>query len=298
MTTGAATGGPPAPAATGCTKPHALVTGTSSGIGEATALRLAALGHHVYAGVRHATDAPRLPAHSAGTLTPVLLDVSDPEQIAAAVSLVDDHTGAAGLQVLVNNAGIGIAWPLELVPLELFRQQLEVNVTGQLAVIQALLPAVRRACGTIMVIGSIGDRLTMPFVGPLTASKSAVAALTGSLRQELAPTGVTVVLVEPASISSQAVGKLERDAQHALAAFPAAGRALYGDAYAAMTATAVRQEKRGSDPSVVADTIARVVQARRPKPRYLVGKHAHLLAAAALLPTRWLDALRRRALVI
>ena len=286
----------PATVVSGCLRPHALVTGTSSGIGRATALRLAALGYHVFAGVRREIDAAHLPAHSPGSLTPVRLDITDSGQLAAAASLVENHTAGAGLRVLVNNAGIGVTWPLELVPLALFRQQLEVNVTGQLAAIQALLPAVRRAGGTIIVIGSIGDRLTLPFAGPLTASKSAVAALTGSLRQELAPNGVKVVLVEPASIRSVAADKLGRNAQHTLASFSPGGRALYGQPYAAMTAAAVRREHHGSDPAVVADTIARAVRARRPAPRYLVGKHAYLLAFAALLPTRLLDVARRRAL--
>ncbi len=283
-------------AATPCERTHAVVTGTSSGIGEATALRLAQLGYHVHAGVRRDRALPRPPSGSPGLITSLLLDVTDAAQVAAAARAVDAHTAGTGVQVLVNNAGIGVTGPLELVDLDVFRRQLEVNVTGQLAVIQALLPAVRRGRGTVVVIGSIGDRLSMPFTGLLTASKSAVAALTGSLRQELAPTGVKVVLIEPASIRSPAWEKLRHEADTAAASFTAAGRAMYAEPYAAVMASAADRESRGSDPAVVADTIARVVRSRRPAPRYLVGRYAHRLAAAALLPTRTLDLVRRQAL--
>jgi len=235
--------------ADGCSRPHSLITGTSTGIGRATALRLAALGHHVYAGVRHSADSPRPPDRSPGTITPITLDVTNSAHIAAAADLVDEHTAGAGLDALINNAGVAVSWPLELVPVELFRRQLEVNVTGQLAVIQAFLPAVRHARGTIVVVGSVGGRITLPFAGPLNASKSAIAALAGSLRQEVAPSGVTVVLVEPGSIRTAAVDKLERDARAALAAFPPQGRALYGQPYTATTQAALRRERHGGAPT-------------------------------------------------
>ena len=200
---------------------HVVVTGASSGIGRATALRLVGAGDHVFAGVREPADGEALRrAAVRGRLTPLLLDVTDAGQIAAAAATVDGHAGNAGLDGLVDNAGIGTAWPLELVPLDLFRRQLEVNLVGQLAVTQAFLPLLRRARGRLIVIGSIGDRITMPFAGPLTASKHAVASVADALRQELAPWGIRVVLIEPASIRTGAVGKLERDA--------AGGRKLHG----------------------------------------------------------------------
>lgn len=170
-----------------CTRSHIVVTGTSSGIGRATALRLAAAGHHVYAGVRRPADAPPPPSADLGEITPLPLDVADPVQITAAADTVAGHTGTAGLDGLVNNAGIGVFGPLELIPVEQFRRLLEVNVTGQLAVTQALLPVLRRAHGRIIMIGSIGARFTPPFVGPLAASKSALATIGEALRQELAP---------------------------------------------------------------------------------------------------------------
>lgn len=159
-----------------CRRFHTVVTGASSGIGRATVLRLARAGHHVFAGVRRPGDAPATPAGGPGEITPLLLDVTDPAQIAAAADAVAGHTGQAGLDGLVNNAGIGVFGPLEMIPVEQFRRQLEVNVTGQLAVTQALLPLLRQARGRIVLVGSIGARFTPPFVGALAASKSALAS--------------------------------------------------------------------------------------------------------------------------
>jgi NAD(P)-dependent dehydrogenase (short-subunit alcohol dehydrogenase family) len=127
-----------------CARKHTLVTGCSSGIGRSTALRLARAGQHVYAGVRKPADADRLARSAAGEggeITPVILDVTEPGHIAAVAAAIDEHTGPAGLDGLVNNAGYGLACPAELVPLDAFRRQLDVNVTGQLAVTQAVLPA-------------------------------------------------------------------------------------------------------------------------------------------------------------
>jgi NAD(P)-dependent dehydrogenase (short-subunit alcohol dehydrogenase family) len=172
-----------------CTRSHIVVTGASSGIGRATALRVAAAGHHVYAGVRRPADAPAPTSANSGEITPLLLDVTDPAQISAAADTVAGHTGNAGLKGLVNNAGIGVFGPLEITPIEQFRRQLEVNVTGQLVITQALLPLLRRARGRLVLIGSIGTRFTPPFTGPVSASKSAIATMAEALRQELAPMG-------------------------------------------------------------------------------------------------------------
>ena len=191
-----------------CTRRHTLVTGSSSGIGRATALCLAAAGQHVYAGVRHAEDGEQLarsaaggnplrppaaggnplrPPAAGGEITPLILDVTDPAQIEAAAAAIGAHGGLDGL---VNNAGYGLACPTELVPLDAFRRQLEVNVTGQLAVTQAMLPALRQARGRIVMVSTIGVRFTPPFAGPLDAAKAALAALGDTLRQ-CAGSGVT-----------------------------------------------------------------------------------------------------------
>ncbi|HUL25035.1 MAG TPA: SDR family NAD(P)-dependent oxidoreductase [Streptosporangiaceae bacterium] len=278
-----------------CNRRHTLVTGASSGIGRATALRLAACGQHVYAGVRNPTDGEKL-ARSApgGELTPLILDVTDAGHIAAAADAVAEHTGAPGLDGLVNNAGIGLACPAELLPLDTFRRLLEINVVGQLAVTQALLPSVRRARGRIVIISTIGVRFNPPFASALDAAKAALTALADALRQELAPWDVRVILIEPASINSGAADKVARDAAAAMAATPAPGRALYEDAFAKMIAVMQRHEGNGSRPEVVAATITHALTSSRPRSVYLTGKDARRLAILSLLPAPVLDLARRR----
>ncbi|GIF64175.1 short-chain dehydrogenase/reductase [Asanoa ishikariensis] len=271
-----------------CTKPHVVVTGASTGIGRATARELAGSGWHVFAGIRRDGDAP-------SETTPLILDVTRPEQVKAAVVAVEQHVGAAGLAGLVDNAGIGVAWPVELVPLDALRHIFEVNVVGQVAVTQGFLPLLRQARGRIVVIGSIGDRMNLPFGGPLGASKAALAGLTESLRQEVAAFGVRVVLIAPASIHTEAVDKVEQGARRAVDEFPPELRDLYATSYTGMVATAMARERAGSPPVVVARVVSKALTARRPRARYLVGKDVRLLAMiAGWLPIRLQDAIRRR----
>jgi NAD(P)-dependent dehydrogenase (short-subunit alcohol dehydrogenase family) len=277
-----------------CTRSHVLVTGTSSGIGRATAVHLASSGHHVYAGVRKPDDGAALRRDGDG-ITPLMLDVTDAEQISAAEETVSAHVGDAGLTGLVNNAAIGLLGPLELMPLEAFRRQMEVNVTGQVAVTQAFLPLLRQARGRIVFMGSIGDRTVLPFLGSLAGSKSALAAIAGALRQELAPWGIRVVLVEPTAIASAAPSKLQRDAEQFLSESSEAGRALYEDAFRRLVTDFTGHLYAGSPPQVVAETVSRALTARRPHARYLVGKESRLQALMATLPAPIGDPLRRRA---
>jgi NAD(P)-dependent dehydrogenase (short-subunit alcohol dehydrogenase family) len=276
-----------------CTRKHTLVTGCSSGIGRATTLRLAAAGQHVYAGVRNPADGDQLARSAAGgELTPLILDVTDPRHIASAAAAVTGHT--AGLNGLVNNAGFGLACPTELVQLDAFRRQLEVNVTGQLAVTQAFLPSLRRARGRIVMVSTIGVRFSPPFAGPLDATKAALAALGDALRQELAPWGIRVVVIEPASINSGAADKVTRDAAAAMAAAAPQGHVLYEDMFARMLGVMQRREGNGSPPDVAAATIVRALTATRPRNVYLTGRDSRRLAMLSKLPTPVLDAARRR----
>ena len=277
-----------------CTRAHTLITGASSGIGRATALRLAAAGQHVYAGVRREADGDNLArAAAGGEITPVLLDVTSPDQIAGAAALIGGHV-PAGLDGLVNNAGYGLAFPTELVPLDAFRRQLDVNVTGQLAVTQTMLPLLRRAGGRIVVVSTIGVRFNPPFAGPLDAAKAALTALADSLRQELAPWGIRVILLEPASINSGAASKVSRDAAGALATVSPQGRALYEKTFTSMLTVMARREGNGSPPDVPAATIVRALTARRPRTMYLAGKDARRVALLSRLPAPVLDAAKRR----
>ncbi len=280
-----------------CTRKHTLITGASSGIGRATALRLAAAGQHVYAGIRREADGDQLVLAAAdGEVTPLLLDVTNASQIAGAAAVIGGHVQAvqAGLDGLVNNAGYGLACPTELVPLDAFRRQLDVNVTGQLAVTQAMLPLLRRVAGRIVIISTIGVRFNPPFAGPLDAAKAALTALADSLRQELVPWGIRVLLVELASVNSGAAGKVSRDAAAAMAAASPEGRALYQATFANMLEVMNHREGSGSPPDVAAVTITRALTARHPRTVYLTGKDSRRLALLSMLPTRVLDAAKRR----
>ena len=278
-----------------CRRKHTVVTGAGSGIGRATALRLAAAGQHVYAGVRKQADGEKLASFATGgELTPLILDVTNASQVAATAGAVAEHTAATGLDGLVNNAGIGLACPTELLPLDAFRRQLEINVVGQLAVTQAFLPALRRAHGRIVVISTIGVRFTPPFAGALDATKAALTALADTLRQELAPWGVRVVLIEPASINSGAADKVTRDAAAAMAAAPPQRRGLYEETFAKMLNVMQHREGNGSPPDVAAATIVKALTTTRPRAVYLTGKDSRRLAVISLLPTPILDAARRR----
>ena len=278
-----------------CTHPHVLVTGASSGIGRATALRLVTSGYHVFAGVRKPADGAALAEAAAGEVTPVILDVTDAQQITSAVEMIAGHAGDTGLAGLVNNAGIGVFGPLELIPIEQFRRQLEVNVTGQLAITQAALPLLRRGRGRIVMIGSIGARFTPPFIGPLAASKSTLTTMSNALRQELAPWDIRVTLVEPGSIRSEAVDKLQSDARTVMNDAAAEGRALYENAFLHLVGFFARLHEKGSSPDIVAKTVERALRAPRPRSCYLSGKNAQRMATIAwLLPVPAQDALRRR----
>jgi NAD(P)-dependent dehydrogenase (short-subunit alcohol dehydrogenase family) len=251
-------------------------------------------GFHVFATIRRPQDGEALQRDAPGQLTPLLMDVTNPEQITSAYQTVSDHLAERGLDALINNAGVGVAWPLELVPLDKFRSQFEINVDGQLAVTQAFLPLIRRAAGRVIMIGSIADRITPPFVGPLAASKHALLALTEALRLELAPWNIHVVLIEPGNIRTEAGDKFNNDATAALQQFGPVGRALYADAFHSMTSRFGARYRRGSAPEVVAAIVVKAVEAARPKARYLVGKDAHLFAMVAKLPPSLLDPIRRR----
>src|SRR4029078_2071949 len=161
-----------------------LFTGASTGIGAACAIGCALRGMTVFAGVRNLMAGAALNAEGGAAIIPLHLDVTDRESIKRAADSVKRHVGESGLSGLVNNAGIAIGSPLELIPLDQLRRQLEVNVIGQIAVTQAVLPLLRRARGRIVNMGSIAGRSTIPMMGPYSASKHALEALTDALRLE------------------------------------------------------------------------------------------------------------------
>ena len=222
-----------------------LVTGASSGIGLASAVRLARAGWRVHGGVRTEAAASLLREHG---IEPVQLDVTDAAQIGAAAEAVGRE-----LHGLVDNAGIAIAAPLELVPLDELRRQLEVNVVGQVAVLQAVLPALRRARGRVVLMGSIGGRSALPFLGPYAASKHALEAFADVLRVELAPWGIGVSIVEPASVKTAIWTKGAEHADDLRAEVPVEAAALYAERIARFRAGGAearpghRPGRRGED---------------------------------------------------
>jgi NAD(P)-dependent dehydrogenase (short-subunit alcohol dehydrogenase family) len=264
-----------------------VVTGASSGIGEACAVRLAEVGWKVYGGVRTAEAADSLRGRG---VEPLELDVTDPEQIASAAETVGDE-----LNGLVDNAGIAIAAPLELVPIDELRHQLEVNLVGQVAVTQALLPALRRARGRVVLMGSIGGRSALPFLGPYAASKHALEAVADSLRVELRPFGIAVSIVEPASIATAIWQKGASRADDLRDRLDPEAAELYAEPIAAFRKVALSRGP-GADPRDVAKAVEHALTAKRPKARYLVGRDAHLRAWIERLPTRLRDRVLARAL--
>jgi NAD(P)-dependent dehydrogenase (short-subunit alcohol dehydrogenase family) len=272
-----------------------LVTGASSGMGRACAFRLAQEGFLVFAAVRKNQDAEALARSGGSRVKPVLLDVTKKDTIAQAVRAVSDAVGRAGLAGLVNNAGIAVPGPVELVSIEELRRQFEVNVFGQIAVTQAFLPLLRVARGRIVNVGSVGAKFALPFAGALNASKAAFEILNDALRMELRPWGIHVVLVSPGAIRTSAEAKLAADADASLHSFSSEGKALYGAAFRAFLEAFLHLESGGVGPEVMADTVARALTARVPKRRYAVGPKSRLLPILFnTLPTAVADALRLR----
>jgi NAD(P)-dependent dehydrogenase (short-subunit alcohol dehydrogenase family) len=272
-----------------------LVTGASTGIGRATALHLDSRGWSVFAGVRREEDAEALRGAGSERLTPLMLDVTDAAQIAAAAERIGERVGEAGLDGLVNNAGIGIFGPLETLPIDDFRRQVEVNLTAQVAVTQAMLAAIRRATGRVVLVSSIGGRMALPFGGPYHAAKFGLEAVGDCLRQELRPWGIDVAVIEPGSIDTPIWERGQRIADELAERAPAEQEALYGEAIDRLREAAKRTAERGIAPQKVAEAIERALTARRPRTRYLVGADARGQALISrLLPDRLVDRLVAR----
>jgi len=267
-----------------------VVTGASSGIGEACALRLARTGRQVFAGVRTGADAERLRGQG---VEPVMLDVTDPASIAAAAERLE----GGPLHGLVNNAGIAVSMPLEFLPLAELRRQLEVNLVGQVAVTQAFLPHLREARGRIVNVGSIAGHSALPFLGAYAASKHALEAVTDALRIELQPFGIEVVIVEPGSIATPMWRKGAAGFQRLAADLPADLGRLYGGRMEAFRRAAAAAAQRGEPAENVAEVVERALTAERPKTRYLVGRDARRRARVERLPDRLRDRVYERVLL-
>jgi NAD(P)-dependent dehydrogenase (short-subunit alcohol dehydrogenase family) len=279
--------------------PLALVTGASTGIGRATSLALAGAGWNVLAGVRDVSAGESLAAEGAsGRIAAVQLDVTDAGQIDAVVASLGERAGATvagGLDALVNNAGIGIGGPIEIVPAEDLQRQFDVNVFAQLAVTRAMLPALRRTHGRITFTSSVGGRVAMAYTAPYAASKHAIEAFADALRVELHSSRVQVALIEPGSVATPIWGKSEGEL--ARLEIPPELQDVYGHVPAAMEKVLSDTAKRGVPPEKVAQTILGALQTRRMRSRYVVGADARvMLLASRLLPDLVFDRIARRVL--
>lgn len=249
--------------------------------------------------MRKEEDAESLRTAGSNRLVPVTLDVTDATQVAAAAGLVGEAVGDGGLDGLVNNAGIAVLSPLETVPLEDFRRQIEVNLTGQVAVTQAVLPFVRRAAGRVVFVSSIGGRMALPFGAPYHAAKFGVEAVADCLRLELRPWKIDVSVIEPGSIDTPIWERGEKIADEVASRAPAAQEELYGQTIERFRAAVRRTAERGIAPEKVADAVTHALTARRPRTRYLVGADARgQMLARRLLPDRAFDWVVARAMGI
>jgi NAD(P)-dependent dehydrogenase (short-subunit alcohol dehydrogenase family) len=274
-----------------------LITGASTGIGAACAIGCAERGMMVFAGVRNLAAGDALQAKAGKAIFPVQLDVTDGESITRAADLVARHVGEGGLSGLVNNAGIAIGSPLELIPLQQLRRQLEVNVVGQIAVTQAVLPLLRRAHGRIINMGSIAGRGTIPMMGPYSASKHALEALTDALRLELYPWGIEVSIIEPGAIATPIWDKSMQISLDVESEMPADGRQLYQSAAERIRESVGLSARRAIPTDAVVQAVLHALTARRPKTRYLVGRDAKLRAVMVKwLPDRLQDWILKKVL--
>ena len=271
-----------------------LITGASTGIGWACAMRLAEQGWNVFGGVRKKADARRLAVAAPG-ITPLLLDVAKPAHITRAVNTLRAALGRGGLQALVNNAGIAVSGPLEFLPIAELRRQMDVNFTGQVVLTQACLPLLRAGRGRVVNISSIGGRIVAPLLTPYSASKFALEAFTDGLRRELAPWGLPVVSVQAGSIATPIWEKSLDTAQRMRRRLPRRAESLYGPMMRRGARRARASAARGLPAEEAAVLLERILTERRPRPRYVIGKGTGLaLLAARLLPDTWLDWIIRR----
>ncbi|UQZ34140.1 dehydrogenase [Paenibacillus sp. PK3_47] len=268
-----------------------MVTGTSSGIGRATAEQLAAEGFHVLAGVRRQEDADKIKHKN---IEPVIVDVTNNDTLKALAERVKQDPLGRPLRAVVNNAGIAVNAPLEMVPLDEFRRQIEVSVIGQVAVIQALTPALLNSGGRVVNIGSLGGKISMPGFGIYSAAKFAMEAISDSLRREMSSFGLKVIMITPGGVSTglseqgittaERLAKLMTPDQHR----------RHDRLFDAVKAQAETWAKDGIRPEKVAAVISRAIHERKPRTRYTVGRDSALLTRLVrVLPDRLLDRMLR-----
>ncbi|MBN1394229.1 MAG: SDR family NAD(P)-dependent oxidoreductase [Pirellulales bacterium] len=248
-----------------------LITGASTGIGKACAVELDRRGFRIFAGVRSDEAAERLRAEASERLTPVRLDVTDAAEIAAAAERVSAAVGNAGLAGLVNNAGISVPGPWELLPIEAIREQLEVNFIGQVAVTRAFLPLLRKGRGRVVNISSINGGMAIPYLGAYSASKFALEAFNDSLRNEVRNFGIRVASVAPGAIDTPIWSKSEKLADRLSSGVDPQAYALYQSDLEAMRRAAERSARGAAPVGRAVKAVIHALTAKRPKTHYYLG---------------------------
>ena len=267
-----------------------VITGASTGIGAACALILDKLGYFVFAGVRKNEDAEKLQEQASPKLKPIFLDVTDSASIQSAVETVTNVVGDRGILGLVNNAGVAVPSPLELLPIAEFQQQMNINVTGQLAVTQGFLGLLRQGQGRIVNMGSVSGRSAAPFMGAYNASKFALEALTDVMRMELKPWGISVSIIEPGAIATPIWEKSFMQVDTARKTLPQSAETLYGEAMNAVRKRVGIIASEGISPDFVAEIVVQALTAKQPKTRYVVGRDAKIAVLLRhLLPDHLYD---------
>jgi NAD(P)-dependent dehydrogenase (short-subunit alcohol dehydrogenase family) len=283
-----------------------LISGTSTGIGRATALLLASKGFNVLAGVRRDADGSSLIAANAaassgqGRLVPVVLDVTNQTSINAAASRAQELAGASGLRCVINNAGIVVPGPVEHVSAEDWRRQFDVNFFGMVELTRATLPLLRQGVSAhglhvprLMFVSSIGGRVSQPIMAPYTSTKFATSALGDSLRLELRRQGIGVTVIEPGAIATEMWAKGDTSAEEFGPTHPA--RKLYEPEIIGLTRAAKRASGRAIPAAKAASDILRALTAARAPARVLVGTDAKIMAVFRnWLPLSWFDAILLR----
>lgn len=273
-----------------------MITGASTGIGKACALRLAGLGHRVFAGVRRESDGRVLVAEGGELITPVIIDVAKEESIAAAAAEVGAALGEQALVGLVNNAGIAVGGPQEWLPLADWKRQFDVNVFGLVETTRAFFEPLCAAKGRVVNISSVGGKIPSPFMAPYSASKFAVEAITDGLRLEIRPLGMFASCVEPGAVKTEIWKKGEGWIEDLKANMPPKVADRYSKQIVGVEKFTADAASRGVPAERVAMAVEHALFSKRPRARYAVGPDARILIALRwLLPDSIFDKLMARA---
>ena len=271
----------------------AIVTGASTGMGAATARELARRKFHVLAGVRRDQDADAIRGPG---VEPVILDITNAEHIRSLVHRVQNDPQGRAVRGLVNNAAVQANVPFEVFAIAEWRQMFEVNLFGHVAMTQALLPALIRSRGRVINISSVGGKVAMATYGPYAATKFALEAASDSLRRELAPTGVQVVVIEPGAVRTEMLDRAIATADKSVSTMTPEQSQRYGPLVHAVNTQAVLSTKSGVSADAAARVVAKAVIARKPRTRYTIGREAAAIRLVRFLPDRTLDRILSTAL--